>query len=410
VTKSRFNLGISYKKMSLDNYDLLLIVAIILLTTLLIFTEPLSSQNKVDPYINTSINASDNTKVGVLPNLLNTSSSNIRVSDFNNAGGTDGPVSKIDVNRGDTTNFSARMDRVESDTILNYPADPMSKMDVRDYPTSDPLPVRSVRSQNYPTKYRSGLPMFDRSYERPLQVVHQFDDKVIKRLQAVEKENGELKKDVSFLNNIVSKMYKTDGFGDYVVHGWFVQFHNVMSEGPDGVVLSEIIRKVHGVPKICFRARDGLPFLGTPEKPMLFPKADRIGFKATTILKIPKTGYYDFKVLSDDGVRVYYQKVAFDTILNEKNVRSVWNLAIDSWIEQAETWLYSKKDYFNENDLVMIRMDYYELDGFASACIRMRYHSIPDDKTNPEGREFDIPYKNTYCSLLWNEVPLLGYP
>lgn len=200
---------------------------------------------------------------------------------------------------------------------------------------------------------------------------------------------------------------KTNTQNEYIMNGWFVQFHNVVTTGPNGIVLTEIIRKLHGVPAICFRARDRLPFLGTPDKPIFFPKADYIGFKAITVLKIPKTGFYDFKVLTDDGIRMYYQKVKSDVFQNEKNLKSPWTLAIDSWIIQAEIWTYSKKVYFNQNDLVMVRLDYCEVGGFSSACIKMRYYESDYD-TNFE--EFNIPYKSSFCSLVWNEVPQLGFP
>lgn len=235
---------------------------------------------------------------------------------------------------------------------------------------------------------------------------YRFDEGIVQQIDAIKKQNNQLRKDVTFLQNVMSKMYTTDSNGDYIVNGWFVQFHNVTTNSPNGIVLTEIIRKVYGVPIICFRSRDRYPFLSTPDKPIFFPKSDYIGFRAMTVLKIPKTGYYDFKVLTDDGMRLYFQKVSSDVILNEKNVRSVWNLMVDSWNTQAEVWIYSPRIYFNENEMIMLRADYFEIERYASFCIRIRYYV---DKDSTDFTESNLPVKNMFCSLLWDEVPLLGY-
>lgn len=235
---------------------------------------------------------------------------------------------------------------------------------------------------------------------------YEFDNKIVQQINDIKKQNDQLRNDVTFLQNVMSKLYTTDSNGDYIVNGWFVQFHNVTTNSPNGTVLTEIIRKVYGVPIICFRSRDRYPFLSTPDKPIFFPKSDYIGFRAMTVLKIPKTGYYDFKVLVDDGMRLYFQKVSSNVILNEKNVRSVWNLAIDSWNTQAEVWIYSPKMYLNENEMIMLRADYFEIERYASFCIRLRYYT---DNNSTNFTESNLPIKNMFCSLLWNEVPLLGY-
>ena len=246
---------------------------------------------------------------------------------------------------------------------------------------------------------------------RPLpQILSKGLTDIDNQVSELKKENDKLKQDVENLSNVVGKLNTFDLKGEYVVNGWFVQFHNLI-ETPGGLILGEILHKVYGVPVICFKVKEGYPFLGPQDKPMFFPKADNIGLRAMTILKIPSTGYYDFKVLTDDGMRLYYQKVTPNVIQNEKNVRSQWNPIIDSWFDQAENWLTSKKIYFNQNDLVFIRMDYYELTGYASACIKLRHYQddVNNIKTMDPIKETDLPYKNTFCSLLWAEVPQLGF-
>ena len=230
------------------------------------------------------------------------------------------------------------------------------------------------------------------------------------QIDQLERSEYKTKSNLQSLTNVVNKLYTTDMKGDYVVNGWFVQFHNIL-DTPGGVVLGEMIYRTHGVPVICFKTKDSFPFLGRPDKPMFFPKADNIGFRAMTILKIPKTGYYDFKSLTNDGMRIFYQKISSDVIFNEKNVRSTWNLCIDSWINQADVWLTSKKLYFNQNDLIFIRMDHYELTGAASGCIKLRHYvdNVLSNDATDHIEETDLPYENLFCSLLWSEVPLLGF-
>lgn len=230
------------------------------------------------------------------------------------------------------------------------------------------------------------------------------------QIDQLEKAELRTKANLQTLTNIVNKLYTTDMKGDYVVNGWFVQFHNIL-DTPDGVVLGETVYRTYGAPVICFKTKDSFPFLGYSDRPMFFPKADNIGFRAMTILKVPKTGYYDFKTLTNDGMRIFYQKISSDVIFNEKNVRSTWNLCIDSWIDQADVWLTSKKIYFNQNDLILVRMDHYEISGYASGCIKLRHYVddlINNDKTE-HIEETDLPYENLFCSLLWSEVPLLGF-
>jgi len=228
------------------------------------------------------------------------------------------------------------------------------------------------------------------------------------QLKYLKDQNQQMQKRLTYLDNVVSKLYTYDVNGDFVVHGWFVQFHNVTTNSPDGVILTEMISKLYGVPIICFRAQDRYPFLGLPDKPIFFPKANNIGFRAMTLLKFPKTGWYDFKILNEDGMRVYYQPVTANVILNEKNMRSVWKLIINSWTDQAETWVYSNKMYFNQNDLIMVRLDYYALKHYAACCTRMRYYTDGENSTKFE--ESDLSGDKIFCSVLWPEVPLLGDP
>ena len=210
--------------------------------------------------------------------------------------------------------------------------------------------------------------------------------------------------EIQKINNILNKLYQSDLDGNYLTHGWFVEFHNIIDH-PKGIILGESLGKIHSAPNICFRTKESFPFLGSPENPIYFPKADNIGIRAITVLKIPKTGFYDFRILSDDGLRFYYQKVSANVILNEKNARSQWIMVIDAWVTQAENWKLSKKIFFNQNELILLRMDYYEMGIFATACIKIRYYL-----DNDQVQESDLPFENTFCSLLWSEVPLLGVP
>jgi hypothetical protein len=220
--------------------------------------------------------------------------------------------------------------------------------------------------------------------------------------ESLEQKYNKLSSDVRLLKNIVSKLYTNDMNGDYIVHGWFIEVTNVM-DSPNGIILSETITKVYGASTICYKTRDSFPFFGTADKPIYLPKSDYVGFRAMTIFKVPKTGHYDFKCITDDGLRFYYLKVPFDVILNEKNVRSKWIKCIDSWFNQAEVWVMSDKFYFNENDYILVRIDTYELTGYATTCVKLRYYG-----NNGEINERDFPYENSFCSLLWANVPLLG--
>jgi hypothetical protein len=231
-------------------------------------------------------------------------------------------------------------------------------------------------------------------------------DYVSDQIDNLRRTQLKMQEKLDSMSNIVKSINELDTKGEYLVNGWFVQFHNVM-DTPSGVFLGEIINKIYGAPIICFRAKEGYPFVGPPEKPLFFPKPDFVGMRAMTVLKIPKTGTYDFKILTDDGMRLYYQKVASSIILNEKNSRTIWTNLIDSWLDQADVWVTSGKLNFNENELILIRVDYYDLTGYASACIRLRYYlNGKDDSGKVE--ETNLPYKQIFCSLLWAEVPLLG--
>ena len=213
---------------------------------------------------------------------------------------------------------------------------------------------------------------------------------------------------ITRLENIVNKLYSHDTNTKFLVHGWFVQFHNAThinttyDTNNANIILTEMIQKIHGVPVLCSRTQGTVPYVGNPSKQIYFPRTNNIGFRAMTILKVPMTGYYDFKVLTDDGTRFFYQKVNADIIFNEKNIRSEWITAINSWQIQAENWVTSEKIYYNQNDLVLLRLDYFQAEGYASLCLKLRYYD------GDQIKETDLPYAHTYCSLLWTEVPLLG--
>ena len=208
---------------------------------------------------------------------------------------------------------------------------------------------------------------------------------------------------VDYSYGIIKKVYEKDTNGEYMTNGWFVIFHDIL-ETPNGVVLSSPINREYGVKNICFRSRDADPYLGHESDPVLFPKSDKVGFRAMTIWKVPKTGTYDFKVLTDDGMKLFYQKVNTEIIKSERYARNEWTPLIDAWNDQAETWLTSDKLNLNQSDMILLRMDYYENSVFASACIKVRYH---ESTTSVE--ETMLPEKDIFCSLVWNHIPILGY-
>ncbi len=263
------------------------------------------------------------------------------------------------------------------------------------------------RSCGYCGKYEyhrpRGLPEPIKLYE-PYEVDSTNGSDQNTKISDQQNDMMNIKNEIQKIKAILDKLYESDLDGKYLTHGWFVEFHNVVDH-PKGIILGEGLGKIHSAPYICFRAKESFPFLGTPENPIYFPKADNVGIRAMTVFKIPKTGYYDFRILSDDGLRFYYQKVDANIILNEKNARSQWIMIIDRWVTQAENWKISKKIYFNQNELILLRMDYYEMGIFATACIKMRYYL-----DNDQVEESDPPFENTFCSLLWSEVPLLGVP
>ena len=169
----------------------------------------------------------------------------------------------------------------------------------------------------------------------------------IRKLGEIESKLSDIEVQQLMNTNLLDKLYKKDVLGDYITRGWFVQVHNVIST-PHAITLGANISRHHGVRRICFRAQNNFPFLGVPEDPLFLPKAEFIGFRAMTIFKIPKTGYYQFRTLSDDGSRLMYQLVNSDAILDERNVRGLWNGIFDNWRFQTETWQTSQKYYFNQ--------------------------------------------------------------
>ena len=237
----------------------------------------------------------------------------------------------------------------------------------------------------------------------------------VKRLGELETELSDVRIRQIMNTNLLSKLVKKDVMGDYITRGWFVQVYDVLST-PIGISLGSEIDRYHGIRRICFRAQDNYPFLGIPQDPMYLPKASFIGFRAMTVFKIPKTGYYQFRVLSDDGSRLMYQIVDSDVTIDEKNVRNVWKPLIDQWRFQAETWQYSSRLYFNQSDLVLLRFDYFQADENSTACIKVRYSEI--DEPLDSGKQnnhldsdegyTDFNIGDLYCSLLWSNVPLMG--
>lgn len=237
----------------------------------------------------------------------------------------------------------------------------------------------------------------------------------VRKLGDIESELSNIKVRQLINTNILEKLYEEDVLGDHMSQGWFVQVHNVIST-PHGITLGAEIDRFYEIPRICFRAQNNFPFLGLPQDPMYLPKPSFIGFRAMTIFKIPKTGYYQFRVLSDDGSRLMYQITHPSVMIDEKNIRNTWIPLIDQWRFQAETWEYSQFLYFNQSDFVLLRFDYFQADGNSTACIKVRYSEVenPIDIDNPSDRfesdeNFeDLNISDLNCSLLWTNVPLMG--
>lgn len=233
----------------------------------------------------------------------------------------------------------------------------------------------------------------------------------VRKLGHLESELSDVRMRQIMNTNLLEKLYKKDVLGDYMTRGWFVQVYDVISS-PHGVTLGAEIDRFHGIRRICFRAQNNYPFLGIPQDPLYLPKPNFIGFRAMTIFKIPRTGYYDFRVLSDDGSRLMYQVVNSDVMIDEKNIRNTWRPLIDQWRFQSETWNYSEQLYFNQSDLVLLRFDYFQADANSTACIKVRYTEVGDEANQDmeeKGNMFDdFNVGDMYCSLLWSNVPLMG--
>ncbi len=219
----------------------------------------------------------------------------------------------------------------------------------------------------------------------------------MKRIDNLEENVSDMKNKLSLLENITLKMYEDDINGDFIANGWFVSTHNVV-DTPYGIELSTELKKFYAVKRICFKVKSGFPFLGLESDPTFIQRADKIGFRAMTVFKIPKTGTYTFSLLTDDGARLFYQKVNSRIMYNERNARSTWNYAINAWFPQSETQYKSEQLSFNENDLILLRLDWFDYAMYSTCCLKI----IVD------GVETDLPIKNLFCSLIWLDVPLIG--
>jgi hypothetical protein len=222
------------------------------------------------------------------------------------------------------------------------------------------------------------------------------------RIIDLEKRTNELENKYTYIQNVMKKVYDNDFDGQYIVNGWFIMVNNVLKT-PDMIILGEVINRYYGVKKICFSVQGGFPYFGERNEPIYLGKQEKIGFRAMTVFQMPETATIRFRVSTDDGMRIYYQKVDLAIIRNEKFVRLGWSVLIDQWKHQAEETYTSEHLHFNENDLILFRIDWFKYTGNATACIKL----VIDRKDKGE-EVIDMPLKNTFCSLLWNHIPLMG--
>lgn len=231
----------------------------------------------------------------------------------------------------------------------------------------------------------------------------------LKRLSMIEGRLKQLQDNQDQNTSILSKLYKKDIEGaDYISSGWFVQVHDVL-QTPYGISMGAAISVFYGVPNLCFRS-DSFPFVGSVDKPIYLPKSSNVGFRAMTIYKIKKTGYYDFRIGSDDGSRLSYQIVNPDVLLDEKNIRRRWIKLIDMYsnvVTQAEKWKNSGSTYFNKSDLVLLRFDYFQIVGSSAACIKVAY-SESSQSSQSSKNYTDLDLADISCSDLWSAIPLMG--
>ena len=228
----------------------------------------------------------------------------------------------------------------------------------------------------------------------------------VRRLNDMENRLNHVQSEQILNTNILTKLYKKDALGDYISPGWFVAVNNVVSN-PHGVSLGSVIERHYGVPRICFRAQNAFGFLGYPQDPTYLPKGEFVGFRAMTIFKIPKTGWYKFKILSDDGAKLMYQKVDAPAMQSQDNIYSDWNLLVDQWRFQSETWGHTKVMHFDQSDLVLLRFDYFNAGRNATACIKVAYTEREKD-IKSQDEYTDIDFADTYCSKVWTTVPIMN--
>jgi hypothetical protein len=236
----------------------------------------------------------------------------------------------------------------------------------------------------------------------------------LKRLSMIEDRLIQLQDNQDQNTLILNKLYKKDVEGaDYISSGWFVQVHDVL-QTPYGISLGAVISVFYGVPNLCFRS-NSFPFVGSAEKPIYLPKSSNVGFRAMAIYKIKQSGYYDFRIGSDDGSRLSYQIVDPDVVLDEKNIRRRWTTLIDLYsnvITQAEKWKNSGQTYFNRSDLVLLRFDYFQMAGSSAACIKVAYNpsqSGQSSRSDTNSKNYtDIDLNDLSCSNLWSSIPLMG--
>lgn len=226
----------------------------------------------------------------------------------------------------------------------------------------------------------------------------------VQRIDKLEDNMDHVKSKLDFVNTITNKMYESDLSGNYIANGWFVTTHNVVNT-PYGIELSSLLKKFYAIKDICFKVKSGFPFLGYESDPIFLQKQEKIGFRAMTVFKIPKTAKYTFTLSTNDGGRLFYQKVYSNILFNEKNARSKWNYIINAWFPQSETYYMGEQLEFNESELVLLRLDWYTYALYSTCCIKV---IINDNTPNAQLTEINLPIDNLFCSLVWADIPLMG--
>lgn len=225
----------------------------------------------------------------------------------------------------------------------------------------------------------------------------------------------------SSIEEALAQMGSGNGPSNTWQPGWFATVHNSSNFGGN-YVLGPKQNTVYGV-KEFVRPQNVMTGLKKVDDTVVNIPHQNVGLRLLGVFTAQTAAEYSFRVNSDDGIRLMYNRIGDDVMANPNALYKKWtpmkltqgdsynaDNAVSAWKGQADTVYTSEPFDLAEGEKILVRVDWFQ--GPGNSTLDIKY------QTSIQNGQFKSSWMSVTGngdanrvshSTLWNDVPLLGY-